>query len=404
MVCGEPTGYQDMPLKNINHKIVWLILAAACGVLLVYGLPNVAERQMNLTAAHQPYQPSPAAIKLHNSLFVADLHSDSLLWNRNLLRRASRGHVDIPRLQEGNVALQVFTAVTKSPRGQNNDRNSADSDNITLLAIAQLWPPRTWFSLFERAAYQAEKLAAFSADSDGELRFVKTRTDLQEVIEARAHGEPIIAAIYGIEGAHPLEGDLANLDRLFDMGLRQLGLTHFFDNALGGSLHGESGAGLTDFGRQVIARANELEMIVDVAHSAPQVVRDVLAMSGRPVILSHGGIKSACPSPRNLDDELMKALAEHGGLLGVGFWDSAVCDFSPDGIAATMRRAVEIMGIDHVAMGSDYDGSVEVAMTSNELVALTDALRRVDFSDEDIAQIMGGNTRDFFLHYLPVGK
>ena len=94
-------------------------------------------------------------------------------------------------------------------------------------------------------------------------------------------------------------------------------LTHFFDNELGGSLHGVSDRGLTDFGRDVVRRADEKAMIIDVAHASPSMVTDVLALSKRPVILSHGGVKGVCDTARNLDDDLMKQIAAHGGLVGI---------------------------------------------------------------------------------------
>ncbi len=367
-------------------------------------LPGIAERRINLVTAHEPYEPSAASVALHNDLYIADLHTDSLLWKRDILSRSNRGHVDLPRLIQANVALQVFTAVTKSPSGLNDDRNAADSDTITWLVAAQLWPLRTWSSLYERAAYQADKLSEFSAASDGALRFVKTADDLIETVADRAAGGSTVAAIYGIEGAHPLEGELSNLDRLFDRGLRVVGLTHFFDNELGGSLHGESGDGLTDFGRDVISRANELEMIIDIAHASPAMVEEVLTLSSRPVILSHGGMRSQCETPRNLDDDLMRKVAAAGGIIGIGFWNSAVCDYSPEGVARSIKRAVDVMGAEHVALGSDYDGAVEVMFTVDELAALTDALLMSGLSEADIARVMGSNVRDFFLRYLPGGS
>lgn len=382
--------------------ILWVIAAAGTILLPVHFLlPGLIETVLNKVTEHPAYQPAPASVELHQELFIADLHSDSLLWKRDILKRSSRGHVDLPRLEQGNVALQVFTAVTKSPRGLNNVKNTADSDMNTWLAAAQLWPLRTWTSLYERAVYQAEKLRQFSADSGGHLRFVRTAAELSEVIEERAAGAQTMAAIYGIEGAHPLEGNLDNLDRLYAKGLRVLGLTHFFDNELGGSLHGVSHAGLTTFGRDVVKRADELEMIIDIAHASPAMVRDVLSLTARPVILSHGGMKSQCDTPRNLDDELMREVASAGGIIGIGFWDSAVCDYSPEGIAASIKRAVDVMGIEHVALGSDYDGTVEVLLTADELSAITDALIRAGFHADDIAKVMGTNTRDFFLRYLP---
>jgi hypothetical protein len=118
--------------------------------------PGILERGRNPVVPHDPWPVSAEAAALHETLVVADWHADSLLWKRDLLKRGSRGQVDLPRLEAGNVALQVFTAVTKSPAGLNYDENAADTlDNITLLAIGQLWPVRTWQSLFQRALYQA---------------------------------------------------------------------------------------------------------------------------------------------------------------------------------------------------------------------------------------------------------
>jgi microsomal dipeptidase-like Zn-dependent dipeptidase len=211
----------------------------------------------------------------------------------------------------------------------------------------------------------------------------------------------VIGGLYLIEGAHPLEGDVENLDRLFEQGLRIVGLTHFFDNELGGSLHGTSGAGLNEFGRAVVRRADELGLIIDIAHASPAMVRDVLAMTSRPMILSHGGVKGACDTARNLDDDLMLEFAERGGILGVGFWDAAVCDPSPEGIARSIRYAVDLMGVEHVALGSDYDGATAVTMHVGELAALTQALFNQGFSEAEIRLVMGENVKRFLLENLP---
>ena len=107
------------------------------------------DAKMNKVIPHENYEVSDKSEKLHNSLFITDLHSDTLLWSRNPEKRWNRGHVDIPRMREGGVNMQVFSAVTKSPRGLNFDSNSPDApDDISLLIKAQLWPPRTWNSIF----------------------------------------------------------------------------------------------------------------------------------------------------------------------------------------------------------------------------------------------------------------
>ncbi|MDZ4135609.1 MAG: membrane dipeptidase, partial [Paracoccaceae bacterium] len=247
---------------------IGLLVGVALAAFLAFG-PGIVERGKNAVIAHDPYPVSDAARALHARLTVGDWHADSLLWNRDLTRRASYGHVDFPRLRDGNVAMQVFTTVTFAPAGINVDYNAAGArDNVTLLAMAQLWPPRTWNSLLERALYQAQKLHQFQAAAPDAIQILRTRGDLQMVLDARATGSKQVAALIGAEGAHALEGDLANLDRMYDAGFRLIGLHHFLDNELGGSLHGETHAGLTDFGREVVRAMTDRHMIIDLTHSS----------------------------------------------------------------------------------------------------------------------------------------
>ena len=180
-----------------------------------------------------------------------------------------------------------------------------------------------------------------------------------------------------------------------------MGLVHFFDNDVAGSLHGLRRPGLTDFGRQVVRRAEELGMIIDIAHASPQAVKDVLAMATRPVLLSHGGMRGNCPTPRNLDDDLMQRMAADGGLLGIGFWAAAVCDVSPEGIVKAIRYAIDTLGVDHVALGSDFDGAVTTALDAAELAVLTDRMQDAGFSEAEIRAVMGGNVQRFLAELLP---
>lgn len=384
-------------MRKLLYVVGVLIVVAI--VYAIGFLPAQVESRFNTVVPHEPYEISDEAQALHDSLFVADLHSDSLLWSRDLRKEASVGQMDVPRLQKGNVALQVFSATTKSPSGQNYDENTADSDRLTLLTVALGWPPRTWGSIYERAVYQLERLEELSEDDRVEL--IRSRQDLERLIERRDAGEDVMGGVYLIEGAHPLEGDIDKLDALYDQGLRIAGLTHFFDNEIGGSLHGISGEGLTDFGREVIRRADELGIIIDIAHASPAMVEDVLAMTSRPVILSHGGVKGACDTARNFDDELMVRMAEAGGILGVGYWDAAVCDFTPAGVVRAMRIAIDLMGVEHVALGSDYDGAVEVMFDTSELAALTHEMLEAGFTEDEIRAVMGGNVQRFLLDNLP---
>lgn len=379
-------------------------LALAAGGFFTFA-PGYVEADMNtVTMPAEGWPVSDQAQALHDRLVIGDWHSDALLWDRDLLRRAGHGHTDIPRLLEGNVAVQVFTTVTKSPRGQNYDHNSAEGgDNITPLFIGQLRPPRSWFSLRERALVQAQALHRAAERAPDRLRVIRTRADLSALLADRAAGAQVLGGILGSEGGHPLQGDLANLDVLYDAGFRLMGLTHFFDNELGGSLHGEggSGAGLSEFGHTVARAMIARGMIIDVTHASPQMVRDVLAIPGARPVLSHTGIASHCPSPRNLPDDLVRQIAQAGGLIGVGFWSDVVCGQTPADVAGAVAAAMAVAGEDAVSLGSDWDGSVDVPFDAANLPALTHALLDHGLSEGQIAKVMGGNMMAYLAETLP---
>ena len=382
--------------------LIALLAFLIIGLAVVFAVaPAQLERSMNIVLPHDPYAISEAGAGLHEDLRIADWHSDSLLWQRDITERSDRGHVDLPRLVDGNVTLQVFTAVTKSPRGQNYDENTGDSDNITPLVMVQRWPTRTWSSLTERALYQAEKLHDFAAAEPETLRVVVDGEGLDDALAAREAGPAPVIGMLGIEGMHALDQDLANLDRLWDAGYRTFGLQHFFDNALGGSLHGVSNAGLTDFGREVVAEIERRGGIIDLAHSSPQVVREVLDMTTRPPIVSHTGLRGACDSPRNIPDALMVEITERGGLIGIGYWDGAVCDPSPESVVATFVYGRSLVGAAALSLGSDYDGSTAVTFDTSELAVLTDGLLMAGFSEAEVRAVMGENTLAFLARQLP---
>jgi membrane dipeptidase len=387
-------------------KRIFIGIGAAILVVLIAGLallPGALEGQINRIVDGGPIDITEGARARHGELAVVDLHADTLLWARDPLDRAERGHVDLPRLVDGNVTLQVFSVVTKVPRDQRYVGTSGDSDVITLLAMVQRWPARTWDSLFERALYQAEKLHRAEEASGGDLTIVRTAADIDRLIEARGDGSRPVGGLLATEGSHPLEGRVGNVEKLYAAGYRMMGLTHFFDNELGGSLHGLSGEGLTDFGREAVREMERLGVIVDLAHASPAVVRDTLDMATRPVVVSHTGIRGACDSPRNLEDALMKRIADAGGLIGIGYWKGAVCDPAPAEIVKSIRYAIDFLGVDHVALGSDYDGAVPVAFDTSQLAILTAEMQAAGFTEEEMAKVMGGNAIRFFREQLPQG-
>lgn len=353
--------------------------------------PGMTERSLNKIDGKPLPAVSERAKALHKTLTVVDLHSDTLLWQRDLLDRAARGHVDLPRLQDGNVALQVFSSVTKTPKGQNYDANSGDTDNITLLTVAQFQPPRTWTSLLERSLWHAEKLHRAAAKADGKLIAVAAPADIDRLLAAR-RGKPLATgAMLSIEGLQDLEGDIANLDKLHAAGFRMAGLAHFFDNDVAGSMHGLGKYGLTPLGRKVVPRMEELGMIVDIAHCSRACVADILKIARRPVVSSHGGVQATCKVNRNLNDEQIRGVAATGGLIGIGYWDAAICDTSPASIAKAMKHVRDLVGIQYVALGSDYDGGTTVRFDTSKLVQVTQALIDAGFTDDEIRAAMGGN-------------
>ncbi|WP_300531131.1 membrane dipeptidase [Maricaulis sp.] len=376
-----------------------VLALAAVGLFRV--VPARVDAAMNVVQPHEPYEIAPGARDLHASLRVADLHSDMLLWMRDPEDWNGRGHTDLPRLRAGGVALQVFSSVTKSPSGQNYDSNTGDSDRITGLAIAQRWPVDSWTSLFARARYQARRLHRLEARSDGALVIARDRQQMEQALDARERNSELLITILATEGAHPLEGDLSKIDGLYDEGYRLIGLHHFFDNELGGSLHGLSNAGLTEFGREAVERMLARDMIIDLAHSSYAVVEEVLAMTDRPLIISHTGIYGHCQVRRNIPDRLMQAIAAEGGLIGVGFWGDVTCDDTPRGVAETIIAAVELVGVEHVALGSDFDGTVTTTFDGSEFAVLTQELLALGMSEADIRLVTGENAIRFFLENLP---
>jgi len=383
-------------------KRSWTIgVAAGLAVVAAGSLaPGVVEKRMNRVAgATIPVGDRARAI--HAKYFVADLHADTTLWNRDLLARGARGHVDVPRLIEGGVALQAFTIVTRTPRGMNIERNTADTDNITLLALAQRWPIRTWNSLTERALYQASRVIDAAARSNGQLTVIRTGADLAAFETKRSADRKAVAALIGVEGAHALEGDLANLDRLFDAGVRMMAPTHFFDTEIGGSAHGVTRGGLTPLGREWVKKMEAKRMIIDLAHASPAVIDDILKMATRPVVVSHTGVRGTCDNQRNLSDAQLAAISSNGGVVGIGVWDTAVCGADARAIARAIEHAVNVAGVEHVALGSDFDGAITAPFDATGLPQITQALLDLGMDETKIEAVLGGNVRRLLRTSLP---
>lgn len=376
----------------IRRIVLGLILLLIAGlVFTVTVLPGLFESHTNVVTDEPLPSVRADAARLHATLQIADLHGDTLLWKRNLLDKADRGQIDLPRLETGNVALQVFSSVSKTPKGQNYDSNSADTDNITLLAMAQLQPINTWFSIFERSMYHGRKLKSAADSSQGRLMLIRKPADIDRLLAARASGQQVTGALYSVEGLQNLEGKAENLDLLYGVGMRMAGLVHFFDNELAGSMHGERKGGLTPFGRRMIRAMEAKGIIVDIAHSSHTSVADILKMARRPVVSSHGGVQAVCGVNRNLSDTEIRAVAATGGIIGIGYWDGALCSTDPVKIAQSIKHVRDLVGIAHVALGSDFDGAVTTRFDTSQIVQVTQALIDIGMTETEIRSVMGGN-------------
>jgi len=310
------------------------------------------------------------AKQLHNKSLVVDTHVDTVLhWvsgRRTLGDRSEEGHIDLPRLKEGGVNVQVFAHY-----------------------IEHQYKP-------ERALARFMKLLdVFYTEIEKNQADVEVALGYEDIIRITGSGK--LAAIISIEGGEPISGDLAVLRNLYRLGVRAIGLTWNERNDIAdGAGEWRSAGGLTRFGVEVVQEMNRLGMLVDVSHLAEPSFWDVIKYSAQPIIASHSNARALCDHVRNLADDQIRALAAGGGVMGVVFAPAFV---HPE--KATLERildhidhVVELVGIDHVGLGSDFDGigaTPEGLDDVSRLPAITVGLVERGYSEADIKKILGGN-------------
>lgn len=387
-------------MKKSVKFILGLILIISLFAFLF--VPKIVDKKFNTVSQKPPYTISIEARKLYDSLeFIADMHCDALLWKRDLLVKNDFGSVDIPRMLEVNVALQAFTIVTKAPRHMNFDQNTGETDQVTLPYILQARPVKSWFNLTERAIVQCEALYDFEKKSNGKFRVIESSSQLEKYIAEKKVNKHITAGFLGIEGMHALEGNLENVDILYNAGVRMMSPVHFFDNQLGSSAHGVDHEGLTDFGKKVIAKMQAKNMILDVAHSSPKMVDDILKITTKPIISSHTGVQGTFMSVRNISDAHIKGIAKTGGLISIAMFEPATGTKNPASTAKAIKYCIDLVGADFVALGSDFDGAIEIHTDITGLPLYVEELLKLGVSREDIRKVMGENVRRFLLENMP---
>jgi len=313
---------------------------------------------------------TPAVLALHRAAVVVDLHSDTLLevdaGRRDIAVRGRDGHIDLPRLREGGVDAQVF-ALFVHPRfaGQG------------LARVSRL------LDVFDGLAAREDRLTR--------------ATTVAEIEQAARQGR--VAAVLAVENGTAVDGDPANVDRLYARGVRMMSLTWNASNDLADGAAEEVHGGLTALGRRVVARMQEVGMVVDVSHLSARSFWDVLAATRGPVVATHSDAAGLVPHRRNLADEQLRAIAARGGVVGVNFYPAFTGGASLRHVLDHLDYLVRVMGADHVALGSDFDGftqTVQGLEDVSQLPNLTAGLLERGHAPADVRKILGGNALRVF--------
>jgi len=311
--------------------------------------------------------------KLHQDSIIFDGHCDTLLeilaGKREFDQRSKKGHIDLPRLREGGVTAQVFAIYMEDqylPAG-------AVKQTLRLLDVLyrELAAHPDQFTLATRAA---------------------------DIKAAKRAGK--VAAVIGLEGAEALEGELGTLRMFYRLGVRLLTVAWSRRNqAADGVGEARTGGGLTNFGLQMVEECNKLGILLDISHLAPAGVKDVLEASSQPIIASHSNAYALCAHPRNLNDEQLLAVAKKGGVVCVVFVPSFITadrkKASLDKLLDHIDHIVRVAGIDHVGLGSDFDGFSPPPPVGLEdvtrLPGITTGLVQRGYSEADVRKILGEN-------------
>lgn len=316
--------------------------------------------------------------ELHERALIVDLHCDVLLtttllrWNWAKRHRPNpfwtaplMGHVDIPRLKDGNVGCMALGIVTNPLAGR---RGPVKIDRM---------------------------LDRMHRKLDEHADELELATTAQAIRGARERGR--IACFGGLEGAHGLVGSLGRLPHYRERGLRYVGFSHFSKNEACAPMVGwgqDPAAPLSDYGRDLVDECNRLQLVIDVAHVNRAGVFEICERTKHPVICSHTGCSALFGGPRNLDDEQLRAIADTGGVIGVIFVSPFI---GPGGIQAVVNHLTHIrdtVGPEHTAIGSDWEGFNLFSRDldgPDKLPLLTQALLDRSWSDDEVLGALGHN-------------
>lgn len=316
-------------------------------------------------------------ITIHSNALMIDLHNDCIdmmisnpsynfsIWN-------STNHTDIPRLKFGEVDLQFFA----------------------------LWVnPNSYSNYYEHTLTMIDKFNSIMLENPSD---VQQALDMEEALNIVNQNK--IAAVIGVEGGHSIENSLEKLENLYNAGMRYMTIT--WNNALDWAIpHNHPNTltqGLTEFGRDVIRKMDTLGVIIDVSHVGIKTIQDILEVTTNPIIASHSGVRAITNNSRNLYDWQIQDIANSGGVIGIVFYPNFLTgtnNATISNVVQHINHIVTLVGIDYVAIGSDFDGigRTPVGLENvSKFPNLTMALVQEGYSQQDIEKILGGNFRRVF--------
>ncbi len=343
---------------------------------------------VNRTALPTALPASEAARALVREAPGVDLVVGSALFRDSFLT-GGRGHVDLPRLRSVGIKVVGLTVATAWPELEGRlSRWHFRSLGMPASAVGSNMAIADWL---------IGRIDGWVARSDGRLRIIRTRDDLAACF---APDGPT-GVLIGVQGAHVLDGDVRNVERLRARGVRMLAPAHVMDNAAVGSGTGRFAGGLTGHGRDVLAALEEASIVVDLAHMSVRGIEEALSVVQRPFVVSHTGLTDVAgarsrlrrfsPATRNIPASLAAQVGAAGGLIGIVLSTELLAASSLPDATRTFNAAVEAAGPAHVSLGSDMDGALKMLIDVEGIPALADALLSAGMDSSVVAGILGGN-------------
>ncbi len=329
------------------------------------------------------------ARKIHANCFVVDSHCDTPMFF----------HYDSVNVVENKpqwVVPAEFGAVDEKPLWYEIkvDAKSMQQGRVDAVFMVAYIPQNTPNEeAMPKAKNLLNKVVNQVDASKDKVRIARSFADIR-----KAKIDSVPAIILGVENGYALGNSLDNIDYLHTLGVRYITLCHNGDNQICDSAMQtkQTHNGLSVFGRQVVSKMNELGIMVDISHAGEKSFWDTIEHSSKPIIASHSCCKALCNHPRNLTDEQIKAIAQKGGVVQICLYKHFLSDAKEASIADAIkhiRHVINLVGIDYVGIGSDFDGGGEImgCKAENEMINITKTLIREGFGDEDISKILGGN-------------